>query len=65
MPTFSSRATVKWTVFGYNETDEEEIDDIEDANAPDDLLRGFGYFFLRILGFGSSQSSKFGSAKGK
>ena len=65
MTTFGSPTTVKRTVFGYNEADEEEIDDIEDANAPDDLPRGSGDFFPRVFGLGSSQSSKFGSAKGK
>jgi hypothetical protein len=65
MTTFGSRATVKRTVFGYNEADEEEVDDVEDANAPDDLPRGFGDFFPRVFGLGRSQSSKFGSAKGK
>lgn len=65
MATFASRAIVKRTVFGYNETDQEEVDDIEDANPPDDLPRGFGDFSLRVLSFGGSQSSKFGSTKGK
>ena len=65
MPTFASRATVERTVFGYNEANKEEIDDVENANAPNDLPRGFGDFFPRVFGLGSSQSSKFGSAKGK
>lgn len=65
MTTFASRAVVKYTVFRYNEADEEKIDDIEDTNAPDDLPRGFGDLFLRVFGLGSSQTSKFGSAEGK
>jgi hypothetical protein len=65
MPTFGSRVIVKRTVFGYNETDEEEIDDVENANAPDDLPRGFGDFFPRVLGLSSSQPRKLGSAEGK
>ena len=65
MPTFGSPATVKRTVFGYNETDEEEIDNVENANAPDDLPRGFGDFFPRVLGLSSSQPRKLGSAIGK
>ena len=65
MTTFGSRAIVKRAVFGYNEADEEEIDEVEDANAPDDLPRGFRDFFPRVFGLGSSQSSKFGSAIGE
>jgi len=65
MPTFGSRVIVKRSVFGYNETDEEEINNVENANAPDDLPRGFGDFFPRVFGLGSSQPRKFGSAKGK
>jgi hypothetical protein len=65
MTTFTSPSGVKRTVFGYNETDDEEIDDVEDANTPDNLPRGFGDFSLRVFGFGSSQSRKFGSAEGK
>ena len=65
MPTFASPTTIKGTVFGNNETHKEEIDDVEDANTPDNLPRGFGNFFPGVFGFGSSQSSKFGSAKGK
>jgi hypothetical protein len=65
MTTFASRASVKHTVCGYNEADEEEIDDVEDANPPDDLPCGFGDFFPRVFGLCSSQSSKFGSTIGK
>jgi hypothetical protein len=65
MPTFASRATVKRTVFGYNEANKEEIDDVENANAPNDLPRGFGDFFPRVFSLSSSQPRKFGSAEGK
>ena len=54
MSTFGSPATVKRAVFRYNETDEKEIDDIENANAPDDLPCGFGDFFPRVFGLSSS-----------
>ena len=65
MSTFGSRAIVKVTVFGDNEADEEEIDDVENANTPDDLPGSFGDFFPRVFGLSSSQTRKFGSAKGK
>lgn len=65
MTTFASSAAVKHAVFGHNEADEEEIDDVEDANTPDNLPRGFGNFFPRVFGLGSSQASKLGSAEGK
>ena len=48
MTAFASRAIVKRTVFGDDEANEEEIDDVEDANAPYDLPRGFRDFFSRI-----------------
>jgi hypothetical protein len=65
MTTFGSPTTVKRTVFGYNETDEEEIDNVENANTPDDLPRSSGNFFPRILGLSSGQPRKLGSAEGK
>ncbi len=65
MPTFASPTTVEWTVFGYNETDEEEIDEVEDANTPTDLPCGFGNFFPRVFGISGSQPCKFGSAIGE
>jgi len=65
MTRFGPATAVKCTVLGYDEADEEEVDDVEDANTPDDLPRGFGDFFPRVFGFGSSQSSQFGSAEGK
>ena len=65
MATFASRTCVKHTVGGNNEADEEEIDDVKDANTPDDLPRGFRDFFPGIFGLRSSESSEFGSAKGE
>ena len=65
MTTCSSRAVVKWTVCGHNEADKEEVDDVEDADTPDDLPRCFGNFLPRILRLGGSQSRKFGSTKGE
>lgn len=52
-------------VGGHNKTDEEEIDDVEDADTPDYLTSRFGNRPLGVLGFRSSQSSEFGSTKGK
>jgi hypothetical protein len=65
MTTFASSATVKRAVCGHNEADEEEIDDVEDADTPDDLPRGFGDFSLGVFRLGSSQACEFGSAKSK
>jgi hypothetical protein len=58
-------ASVKRAVGRDNETDEEEVDNVEDANTPDDLLGSLGDFLSWIGGLGSSKSSKFSSAKGK
>jgi hypothetical protein len=56
---------VQWAVGRYNEADEEEIDNVEDADTPDDLLGGLWDFLLGVCGLGSCQSSKFSSAEGK
>jgi hypothetical protein len=65
MTAFASSGAVERAVCGYNKADEEEIDNVEDANTPDDLPGGFGNFSLWVLGLGSSESSKFGSAEGE
>jgi hypothetical protein len=63
--TFSAGGVEQRAVGWYDEADEEEIDNVEDANTPDDLLGGLWDFLLGICGLGRSQSSKFGSAEGK
>ena len=54
MATLGPFATVEHTIFRYYKADEEEIDDVEDANTPDDLPRSFGNLSPRIVGLGSS-----------
>jgi hypothetical protein len=65
MPRLASSTGVEWAVLGHDKTNEEEIDDVEDANTPDNLPGGFGDFSLWVLGLSSSQTSKFGSAEGE
>ena len=65
MTTLPTCAVVKNAVFGYNEADEEEIDDVKDADTPNDLPAGFGDFSPRVHGLGSGQSSEFGSLEGE
>jgi hypothetical protein len=55
----------EWGVGGHNEPDEEEVDDVEDANTPNDLLGSFRNFLSWVLGFGGSKSGEFGSTKSK
>lgn len=63
--TFSAGGVVQRAVGWYDEADEEEIDNVEDADTPDDLLGGLWDFLLGVCGLGSCQASKFGSAEGK
>jgi hypothetical protein len=56
---------VKWAVGWDNETNEEEIDNVEDADTPDDLVGGLGDFLAWVTGLGSSETSEFGSGEGK
>lgn len=65
MPTFGSRATVERAVLGHNETDEEEVNDVENANTPNDLFCGSGDFFPWVSGFSGSEARKFGSTEGE
>ena len=65
MSALCARALVQRTVGWDDEADNEEIDNVEDANPPDDLPRGSGDFFPGVFGLGCSQSSKLGSAKGE
>ena len=65
MTTFSPLAAVKRTVCGYNEADKEEVDDVEDADTPDNLSCCFGDLFSWVFCLSGCQASKFGSAKGE
>lgn len=65
MTTLCSCTVVKHTIFRHNKTDEKEIDDVEEADTPNNLPGRFRDFFLGVFGLGGSQSSKFGSPKGK
>ena len=63
--TFTTTSGVQNAVLRDDEADEEEIDDVEDTDTPDDLLRSFGDFFPGIFGLGSRKTGEFGSTKGK
>jgi hypothetical protein len=54
MTTGASLAVVERAVCGNNEAHEEEVDDVEDANSPDDLSAGLWDFLSRVIGLSSS-----------
>lgn len=63
MTTFTTTSVIERGVCGDNETDKEQIDEIEDTNTPHNLLRGFRDFFDRIVRLGSGESGKFTSTE--
>ncbi len=63
--TLSAGGVVQRAVGWNDEADEEEVDNVEDADTPDDLFGGLWDFLLGVCGLGSCQASKFGSAEGK
>ena len=65
MTGLASTGVVEWRVCGYNETNEEEIDQVEDANTGHHLFSSTRNFLCWVCGLGSSQTSKFGSAISK
>ncbi len=65
MATFASASGIEHTVLGHNQANQKEVDDVEYTDAPDDLFRGLGDLFPRVISFGSGQSSKFGATEGK
>lgn len=65
MTTFTSAGLIKRGVLWYDKAHQEKVDDVEDADAPDDLLGGLGNLFSWVYGLSSSQSGEFGATKGK
>ena len=61
----SSLASIEWAVCWYDETNEEQIDEVKDGDSPDNLSSSFGDLFSGILSFSGCQSGKFGTAVGK
>lgn len=59
---FRAFAVVRITVVWYDQSDEEEVDDVEDSNTPDDLSGSPWDLLLRISSFGSSKSSELSSS---
>jgi hypothetical protein len=57
--------TVQGAVLRYNQTNEEKVDNVEDGDTPDDLLRGPRNLLLGVLGFRGSQPSQFGASVGE
>lgn len=58
-----SLASVERRVGWDDKSDEEEVDNIEDADTPDDLLGSLGYFFAWVLSLGSCETSQFSSTE--
>ena len=56
---------VSWSIGGDDETDEEEVQEVEDGNTPYDLLGSTRDLLLRVLGLGGSQPSKLGASVGE
>lgn len=52
-------------VVGDDEPDDEEVDDVEEGDAPEDLLCGFWDLAARVLGFGCGEAGEFGAAVGE
>jgi hypothetical protein len=65
MAAFGSCTMIKWAICGNDEADEEEVNDVEDADTPNDLSTRFGYLPPRVCCFGGSKSCHLGSKKGK
>lgn len=56
---------VSWSIGGDDETDEEEVQEVEDGNTPYNLLGGTWDLLLRVLRLGGSQPSKLGTSVGE
>ena len=54
-----------WVCVGHEQADEDEGDDVEQADAPEDLLDGCGQGFARVGGLGGGESDELGAGKGK
>lgn len=57
--------TIQWAVGWDNQPNKEEVDDVEDPETPNDLLRSSGNFLLRVGSLGSSQASELSASVGE
>jgi len=60
-PLLSIQRAIRWDI----QADQEEIDDVEDEDTPDDLLRSSGDFLSRVDGLGSSKTRELGTHVGE
>jgi hypothetical protein len=58
-------AFVQGTVGRYNQPNEEEVDDIEDSDTPNNLLRSSWNLLSRVGRLGGSQSSELSASVGE
>ena len=65
MTRFGTCATIQGTVRRYDQTDEEKVDNVEDGDAPHDLLRGPGNLLFGVGRFRGSQSGQLGASIGE
>ena len=54
-----------WVCVGHEQADEDEGDDVEEADAPEDLLDGCGQGFARVGGLGGGESDELRAGEGK
>lgn len=57
--------SIQFAVLWDDQANEEKVDDVEDGDTPDDLLRGPGDLLSRIDGFRSSQSGQLSASIGE
>lgn len=58
-------AGIQGTVCGYDQTNEEKVDNVEDGDTPDDLFRGPRDLLSRVGRFCSSQSGQLSARVGE
>ena len=65
MTRFGTFAAVQVTVGWYDQTDEEQVDNVEDGDTPDDLLRGPRNLLSWVGCFRGRQSGQLGASVGE
>ena len=56
---------VRIAVRGHDQSDEEQVDDVEDEDTQGNLLRGSWDLLLGVLGLSGSQADQLGSSVGE
>lgn len=65
MPTCASLAGVERAIGWHDQSNEEEVDQVEDTDSPHDLSCGSGDLFARVVCFGGSKAGKLSSTVSK